>query len=292
VDPRFAGPESRREPEPGAVPDPPPDPALPAERRTWIVLALLNLVALFASIPYENALLSQGPFARQVSPAFRLGVELALLVGITWPAIALGLRLGKGLGLGAPWIAGAFRGAQRERPARATFGLAAGAGLLTGVVLLVAGGTLESAFHADFAPLSGFAPPTPWAGLLGAFGAGIAEETWLRLIVMTVLVALGQVLLHPNRDPVLPGRLPSAGILWTANVLAALVFGGLHFGNLHALGAPVTPVLASYILLFNGIVGLLCGWLYWTRGLEAAIVYHIAVDVILHAIAPAFGGIS
>jgi len=260
--------------------------------RVWCALALLNLVALFASIPYEDALLRQGPVASQVSPAMRLGVGLALLIAITWPAIALGLRLGRGLGLGAPWIAGALRG---ERPARAPFGWAAGLGVATGVVLLVTGGVLESAFQADFAPLSGFAPPTPWAGLLGAFGAGIAEETWLRLIVLTGVAALGQVLVHPQRDPAqprLPGRLPEQGILWTANVLAALVFGALHFGNLQALGAPLTPVLAGYILLFNGIVGLLCGWLYWTRGLEAAIVCHIAVDVVLHAVGPAAGGLS
>jgi hypothetical protein len=270
-------------------------PARSVDLRVWTVLALLNLVALFASIPYEDALIAQGPLVRQVPRAMRLAIELALLIAVTWPAIALGLRLGNGLGLGAPWIAGAVRGTRPEKSAQRTFALAAGMGLLTGVLLLVAGGALESAFHADFAPLSGFAPPAPWAGLLGAFGAGIAEETWLRLIVMTGLVALGQVLLHPQHDraqPLLPGRLPAVGILWTANVLAALVFGALHFGNLHALGAPLTPVLAGYILLFNGIVGLLCGWLYWTRGLEAAIVCHIAVDVVLHAVAPAFGGVS
>jgi len=43
------------------------------------------------------------------------------------------------------------------------------------------------------------------------------------------------------------------------------------------------------ILVLNGAVGILWGWIYTTRGIEAAIVSHIACDLILHGLGAALG---
>jgi membrane protease YdiL (CAAX protease family) len=37
-------------------------------------------------------------------------------------------------------------------------------------------------------------------------------------------------------------------------------------------------------------VGLAFGWLYWKRGLEAAILSHFVIDVIVHVIRPIVEG--
>jgi membrane protease YdiL (CAAX protease family) len=36
----------------------------------------------------------------------------------------------------------------------------------------------------------------------------------------------------------------------------------------------------------SGSTGLAFGWLYWRRGLEAAILSHFVIDVIVHVIRP------
>ena len=64
----------------------------------------------------------------------------------------------------------------------------------------------------------------------------------------------------------------------------------LHFTNVHALGLTLNPVVVSFILLVNGGVGLLCGWLFWTRGIEAAMACHVAIDLVLHGLGAVFAG--
>ena len=55
------------------------------------------------------------------------------------------------------------------------------------------------------------------------------------------------------------------------------------------LGEPFTFPVLAFVLLANGGFGLVCGWLYMSRGIEAAIVAHGAADLVLHALAPAAG---
>jgi membrane protease YdiL (CAAX protease family) len=133
---------------------------------------------------------------------------------------------------------------------------------------------------AALAHLAGAArvPPPAWAGALAAFAAGVNEEVLLRLFLLTTVAGL--LLLAVPRGPA----------LWGANVVSALVFGALHFGNVFALGIRFDLVVALSVLGLNGVVGLLCGWLYWTRGIEAAMAAHMACDLVLHGLGGALGG--
>jgi membrane protease YdiL (CAAX protease family) len=40
----------------------------------------------------------------------------------------------------------------------------------------------------------------------------------------------------------------------------------------------------------NGLAGVVFGWLYWRRGLLAAMVAHLTFDLVLHVIVPALRG--
>jgi membrane protease YdiL (CAAX protease family) len=42
-------------------------------------------------------------------------------------------------------------------------------------------------------------------------------------------------------------------------------------------------------LLLNGIGGIVFGWLYWKRGLLAAMLAHFSADVVLHVVVPLLG---
>ena len=69
-------------------------------------------------------------------------------------------------------------------------------------------------------------------------------------------------------------------------MLAAVVFG---LGHLPATAAllPLTPAVIARAVVLNGIPGVVFGWLFWRRGLEAAMVAHFGADLVLHVL---FGG--
>jgi membrane protease YdiL (CAAX protease family) len=70
------------------------------------------------------------------------------------------------------------------------------------------------------------------------------------------------------------GRPVPAACVWIALVASALLFAVGHLPVLYLLlpGAPawVTPL----VLAANAVPGMMLGWLFWRRGLEAAIIAH------------------
>lgn len=192
---------------------------------------------------------------------------------------ALGLWLGERVGLGAPllkaWLAG---DPAAPRAFLASLPLSVGLGLGSAAVLLA----LELAVFLPRLPPSLLAAvrelsPPPWQGLLASLYGGINEEILLRLGTMTVLAWAGV--------KVTRSAAPGPGVIWTANALAALLFGLGHLPATAAL-APLTPVVVVRALVLNGIVGVVCGWLYWRRSLLAAMVAHFSADVVLHGLGP------
>jgi membrane protease YdiL (CAAX protease family) len=123
--------------------------------------------------------------------------------------------------------------------------------------------------------------PEPLAAFLGSLGAGIREEIWLRLGFMTFLAWLGTLL--TRKSPAGPAT------VWTANVLAALMFGAIHLPQAAQIIGLTTPILL-FVLIGNGVPGIVWGWLYWRKGLIAAMVSHFVADVVLKVIFPLFGG--
>ena len=122
--------------------------------------------------------------------------------------------------------------------------------------------------------------PPIWMTVLASLGAGIYEEIWFRLAAMTLVAwLLKQV----------TGRNGSAlSILWTANLAAALLFGAAHLPQASGL-APLTPSLIAAVLVGNGCIGMACGWLYWRRGLVAAMIAHTTADLVLKVAIPLIG---
>jgi hypothetical protein len=125
--------------------------------------------------------------------------------------------------------------------------------------------------------------PEPWEGLLASFGAGVREEIWLRLGFMTFFVWL---LFHlwrlVSRNQT---QFPSDGVVWTANLVAALGFAAIHIPQAQALLGLSVPILI-FIFVGNGVPGLAFGWLFWRRGLLAAMSAHFGLDFVLKVLIP------
>jgi membrane protease YdiL (CAAX protease family) len=76
---------------------------------------------------------------------------------------------------------------------------------------------------------------------------------------------------------------PTPAVMWVANILSAILFGIGHLPAT-ALIIPLTTLVITRAIILNGFVGIVCGYLYWKRGLESAMVAHFSADIVLHVL--------
>ena len=101
----------------------------------------------------------------------------------------------------------------------------------------------------------------------------------LRLCVQT-LCATGLRRLHGET-----ATPPSGATIWPAIAISTLLFGAGHLPAASRI-TPLTPALIVRTLLLNGIAGAMFGYLYWKRGLEAAMIAHGTADAVMHVGGP------
>jgi hypothetical protein len=102
---------------------------------------------------------------------------------------------------------------------------------------------------------------------------GITEEILLRWGMMSFWVWAFWKTLNRKAFP------PSNWVYWTGIIIAALLFGLGHLPAVFILTDSVNTFLLLYIVLANALFGLIAGWLYWKKGLEAAMIAHIMAHV-------------
>ncbi|MBW4601070.1 MAG: CPBP family intramembrane metalloprotease [Calothrix sp. FI2-JRJ7] len=73
----------------------------------------------------------------------------------------------------------------------------------------------------------------------------------------------------------------------TQAIEAALLFGALHLSLTAQIYKGLIPIIVLNIIILNTLAGTLFGWLYWKRGILAAMIAHFGTDIVLHVI-PAF----
>ncbi len=119
-----------------------------------------------------------------------------------------------------------------------------------------------------------------WKSMMACFYGGIVEEILMRLFVMSGFTwLLGLVWKAPDGGP-------AAGAFWLANLLATLLFGLGHLPATRQI-TKLTPLVVTRAVVLNGLAGLMFGALFIFYGLEAAILAHFCMDIIMHLIYPA-----
>lgn len=243
------------------------------------VLALAAALATAGLFPYLLQLMPE-KLARIPLPLPVLVIAQSLQAFVLLGVLSLlGLRMGHRLGLGAPllqrWCGGENSSAQRPVPLQAIL-----LGGVSGMVVLLCAQWIDPWLPAMLNPPQ----PTPAGssalnGLLASFYGGIAEELQLRLFLMTLML---WVVARLRR------RMPGDTGFHIAIVLAAVLFGVGHLpAAAHIWGLDAVVVLRT--LTLNALVGIVCGWLYWRRGLEMAMLAHFSADIVLHVLAPLLG---
>jgi membrane protease YdiL (CAAX protease family) len=59
------------------------------------------------------------------------------------------------------------------------------------------------------------------------------------------------------------------------------MFGIGHLPLVVALGVAFTLPIVTFIVFANSLFGLVAGYLYWRKGLEAAIIAHMTTHIVI-----------
>lgn len=253
--------------------------------KVFFILWIATILAVIAIIPYSLELQGSAlqslelPISLPALIAIQI-VQSVLMFGVL---IAAGLFFAGRIGLGVPILEARIRGesvADKVRailPVSIILGVVASV-LIIGLELLIFQPALmkELGDSANALNLQN-AQPAAWKGFLASFYGGIVEEVLLRLFLMSLLAWLGKFISHTADG------LPTSGVFWVANILAAIIFG---LGHLPATATiiPITALVITRAIVLNGLAGVAFGWLYWKRGLEAAMISHFSADIVLHVL--------
>ena len=115
--------------------------------------------------------------------------------------------------------------------------------------------------------------------LLVVLYSGVTEELLYRLFLASLVAWLAHVALSGFTRQ----AEPRAFAQWLGILVAAVLFGLAHVGNLPDVANPVLRAVT-----INGVAGVVLGWLYWWRGLEMAMLTHMVAIVVLYIAIPPF----
>lgn len=191
------------------------------------------------------------------------------IVLVTLAAI-LGTWLSRKVGLRAPVISALVLGDNITDKM--------GPQLLPGLGGGLVGAAIIVGFHA-FAPsaLAALQEKTAIPLVARVLYGGITEEVLIRWGLMTLLVWCGW------RMFARASAAPSAGIVWLAIGLSAVLFGVAHVPAVAMTMESVPASIAAYIIAGNTLFGIIAGYLFWRFGLEAAIVSHTVAHILAYA---------
>lgn len=193
---------------------------------------------------------------------------------ITTLAVAIGCWLSPGVGLHSPATEAAANGKgffTRLKPQ-----------ILPGVLAGIAGGVaivacwvvakpfLSAEFIASAQEFNNFLP-----AITRFLYGGFTEELLLRWGFMTFLVWAAWRVFQRGKGT------PRAVWFVAAIVGSAIAFGCGHLPLAKMLAGGLTAPIVIYVVTANSIFGIVAGFLYWKKGLEAAIIAHMFAHVVL-----------
>ena len=231
----------------------------------WVILFCAALIGSAAVVPYSLRLAKGKPMRFSIPVLFLLSVvQSAVFFGVV---IWLGLLAAHMLGHGAPYLEAMLQGT--PAPVEAALLLALASGLVAGAVLLIADMFFEP--YWPQALRDSALQTTLLENLLASIYGGINEELLMRLFGISALVWLLSFAVAA----------PLANF-WIANIVTTVLFGLGHLPALRQLLGSLPQRMVVRSLLLNAPIGLLCGWLFWKYGIEAAMISHFSADIVYH----------
>ena len=232
---------------------------------TLFVLGFLGvLTALSITLP-------EGSFPEEMAQLPPVILKLLVLINPTFfllIAVVVGTVLYDKVNLKVPVISSLLKIEQEDSKTifmqQLKYGISLG--LLAGVAIMVIAGIYNLFIAEELQSIDNQMELTLAARFL--YG-GITEELLLRFGVMTLVVWIVFKLTKRLNNTT----------YWIGIVLSTVLFAVGHFPVVFAAVSQPSLLLLSYILIGNSVGGLVFGWLYWKKGLEAAIIAHAFAHV-------------
>jgi hypothetical protein len=232
--------------------------------RAFFVLYAVGLIGGFAVMPYTATLIRPKLEGRRLTVRTALALQFLQTAVFLGLAILLGLRAALATGLASD-VTRRTMASPREYLVALLLG--AGAAIIVCVVDALVFLPHVPSLREASRPL--LALPL-WQRMLAAIYGGFTEELIMRLGIFSLLAWAARAV---------SGAL-TPSVLWIVNVLVALLFGAAHLPAAAAL-VGLTSGMIGRTLFINGVVSLTFGYVFIRYGLGAAILSHLAADVIL-----------
>ena len=237
----------------------------------FTVLLFAAIVGSVAILPYSIRLLKASPKNKKLSMPRWILILLSIIQnGILFAiAISIGLVLSHQMGHGAPVIEAVSNGKNVSHTMIMNLLSASALGIGSGGFLLIA--DLFFLPHFPKKLLETSLQTTYGENLMASFYGGINEELFMRLCGVSLVIWLLSKISSP-----------SVSIFWIANVFMALFFAVGHLPALKTAIGKISSVMLLRTILLNTPIGLVCGWVFWQYGIEAAILTHFTADIVYH----------
>lgn len=230
----------------------------------------VDLSALIAAIPQPP----DGPPVTLPPPALLKLVSIVQPAVIVTLAVVLGVWLAERVGLHAPAFEAAARGERFLPKLMPQILPGVLAGLASGVAIILSWVVAKPFLTPEFVTRAQeFNKVLP--NITRLLYGGLTEEVLLRWGVMSLLVWAAWRLLQKGQGA------PRSVYFVVAIVLSAVIFGMGHLPLASMLSGGLTLPLVIYVIAANSIFGIVAGFLYWLRGLEAAMLAHMTTHLVL-----------
>ena len=237
------------------------------------VLSLLfvDFNALAQKIP-----MPEGQEPPAITPLIKIAslIQPLVLVAI---GVVVGLALAHRIGLSAPVAEAIARRKGIWEPLRPQIIPGIIGGLVAAIAIILTAYIAGPHLPADAGEkISGFLALMPLVTRM-LYG-GIIEELLLRWGFLTFLVWLAWRIFQKSNG------VPRPIFFVGAIILSAIVFGIGHLPIAYLLfPGRVDSALTLFVIVANSLFGLIAGFLYWKKGLEAAIVAHMITHLVMFA---------
>lgn len=238
--------------------------------KTSLALFLLGLTGIISLVFSPLPIKIPDEILAKYSPStlsLLMMVQPAILLFI---AVIIGKNLAPKVNLSAPLIKGFFDGKFDHAVFKEQLKIGSFLGFGMGLLLAFAAYLSTSFLPEELTSLNASTGISPIARFL--YG-GITEEVLVRWGFMSLFVWACWKLFGKRTSE------PTPAIYWAGIFLAAFLFGIGHLPAVYGMVENVTPLVICYIIIANMAFGIVAGWLFWKKGLEAAIIAHVFAHV-------------
>ncbi|MCQ6963288.1 CPBP family glutamic-type intramembrane protease [Methanolobus chelungpuianus] len=244
----------------------------------WNVFWSLFMVAelsMLAALPYAVSV--SGDAIQEFGGSFPTVLATQIAQGTAFLLLSLftGIFLGKKVGLKATLLESLFEGRGLPEGFNSSLKLSILLGLLVGTLIFATDRLVFSMFTEPLTVL--LSSPPIEQRILYSFYAGIVEEIILRFFLVTLLVWISwKIKKNPDGSPTTTG-------FWLSILLVSTIYGFGYFLSLTSV-TDYNAILPIAIIALGIISGSVFGWLYWKKGLEAAIIANLSASLMVFVI--------